>query len=87
MKKIGTLHAVVGKTVVIRISSEEIPSIGEALYDREGRKVGVVLDIIGPVSSPFAVLRGEVRKEYFRRGGRHDGKKGMPRMWLHKNKV
>lgn len=80
------LHTI-GKTIIIRASSTRLPSIGDPLYDEQGRRVGVVIDIIGPVTSPFIVLRGEVRKEYYRRGGRYDRKKGMSRVRLYKDKV
>ncbi len=63
MKKVGAfLHKVEG--YVIAKAEGKPPSIGTPLYYR-GRKVGVVVDIIGPVGSPYLVIKGDQTPEYY----------------------
>jgi len=40
-----------------------LPRIGVDVVNGKMRKVGYVYDIIGPVNSPFAVIRVENRKD------------------------
>ena len=66
MKKVATLIHTVGKTIVARITNpRKIPRIGSPLFDRKGKKVGVVTDIIGNVKKPYLVARGAVVEEYY----------------------
>ncbi|GAB6147880.1 H/ACA ribonucleoprotein complex subunit GAR1 [Stetteria hydrogenophila] len=58
------MHRVPTGHLVARMEPmERLPSLGAKVVDGSGREVGVLADIIGPVASPFAVIKpsGEVR--------------------------
>jgi len=42
--------------VIIKLG-EHVPRLGERVYDRNLKYVGVVVDVIGNVKSPYAVVR------------------------------
>ncbi|MEM1578701.1 MAG: hypothetical protein QXN34_06395 [Archaeoglobaceae archaeon] len=43
--------------LLVPISPEKIPRLGESVVTRKMENVGVVSDIIGPVSSPYALIK------------------------------
>ncbi len=43
------------------VKAEKTPKIGSAVIDESLTVVGQVFDIIGPVSSPYAVIRPSVK--------------------------
>lgn len=50
------MHLAKSSRLIVRLlgsSSKEIHS-GELLFDQNGRRVGKVIEIIGPVNSPYA---------------------------------
>lgn len=66
MKKVASYLHRVGKTIVAKVEDPRwIPRIGAPLFDKKGRKVGVVADVIGNVKSPYLVIRGREVDEYF----------------------
>ncbi len=65
MKRVGRgLHVVEG---VVVVKAERKVDIGTPLFDRRGRKVGTVVDIIGRTDSPFLVVKGKLVDVYYRR--------------------
>jgi len=56
---LGEVSSVVRNQAVVRIRDpQKVPSIGaRAVHRPTGRVVGVVSDVIGPVASPFAVIK------------------------------
>jgi len=56
---LGEISSIVRDQAVVRIRDPlKAPSIGaRAVHKPSGKVVGVVGDIIGPVSSPYAVIR------------------------------
>jgi rRNA processing protein Gar1 len=56
---LGEVTSIVRDQVVVRIRDPlKIPSIGARAVHKLSRKViGVVNDVIGPVSSPYAVIK------------------------------
>ena len=65
-KRVAAFLHTVGKTVVARVEDPRvIPRIGTPLFDRKGRKVGHVADVIGNVRKPYLVVRGSVVEEYY----------------------
>ncbi len=40
---------------------KNLPRIGSFIYDANGEKIGTLIDIIGPINSPYAVIRVEHR--------------------------
>jgi RNA-binding protein len=46
----------------IIVKTEKIPKLGSAVVDENLKVVGKVFDIIGPVSSPYAVVKPTVKE-------------------------
>jgi rRNA processing protein Gar1 len=59
LTNLGEVTSIVRDQVVVRIRDPlKIPSIGARAVHKLSRKViGVVSDVIGPVSSPYAVIK------------------------------
>jgi len=46
--------------IITRIEDyRNIPRIGSFVFDANGEKIGVLIDIIGPINNPYAVIRVE----------------------------
>ena len=61
MQRLGrVLHISPSRNVVIKI--ENIPGIGETVVDENLRPVGKILDIFGPVTSPYAAVKPTIRE-------------------------
>ncbi len=52
------LHKV-QRYVVARATGPHAPRIGAPVFDERGRRVGVVVDVFGPVSRPYILVKGE----------------------------
>jgi len=58
LQRLGViLHISKNHNIVVKL--ENIPKIGDYVFDRNLKKIGVVKDIIGSTSSPFALVRCE----------------------------
>ena len=56
LQRLGLVHTVTpSQNVVIKI--DKTPKLGSAVIDENLKVVGKVFDIIGPVSSPYAVIK------------------------------
>jgi len=53
----SVLHLSKSKKFVIKSSSKAIPKIGDSVYDSKSRVIGLVYDVIGPVSSPYILIK------------------------------
>jgi len=53
------LHVTPSRTIIAKI--QNIPRIGETVVDENLKPVGKVLDILGPVSSPYATITPSIR--------------------------
>jgi len=46
--------------IITRIEDyKNMPSTGSFVFDANGEKIGVLIDIIGPINNPYAVIRVE----------------------------
>ena len=54
MKKIGTGFRMVGDKLLVKLSV--VPDININVYSESGEEVGKLVDVIGPVKSPFGVV-------------------------------
>jgi RNA-binding protein len=63
LRKLGVvLHKTPNGYIVVRMEERErLPPLNTPVYDRSARRVGVLLDIIGPVESPYAVVKPDRR--------------------------
>jgi RNA-binding protein len=59
LRRLGTvLHTTPNGYIVVKIDDpDNIPPLNVKVYDRDLRTVGVLLDIIGPVKEPYAVIK------------------------------
>jgi RNA-binding protein len=46
---------------IVVLAGKELPKVGSEVYNRKMEKVGYVYDIIGPVKSPFILIRPKSR--------------------------
>lgn len=61
MRVLGRVR-VVSKNKNLIVEASEKPRIGAKVYDEKMALVGFVYDIIGPVNSPFVVVKVELDK-------------------------
>jgi len=58
VKRVGRVDKVVRTgLILVRIEGSKPPRIGWKLYTEDKRPAGIVVDIIGPVDKPFAVVK------------------------------
>lgn len=58
MIKLGYyLHKTPSGKLVVKISGKNPPKLGSKVVDSRGNLLGVVTDVIGPVNSPYAVIK------------------------------
>lgn len=85
MRRLGKVMHATKRGLVLRV--ERVPELGRAVYDGERRRVGSVLDVFGPVGSPYATIRPAqgmahealtalMDRELFTREGEPHGKGG-----------
>ena len=59
LQKLGRVRALTPSRNII-VKTEKAPKIGAEVFDENLKVVGKVFDIIGPVSSPYAVVKPSV---------------------------
>ncbi len=58
MRRLGrVLHVSKDRNIILKV--ESLPRIGQAVVNKELKPVGKVLDIFGPVTSPYAAVAPE----------------------------
>ncbi len=59
MRTLGSvLHVTPSKLIIVRLSDpNNIPPLNVEILNASGEKVGVLVDIIGPIESPYAVVK------------------------------
>ena len=58
MRLLGkVVHSVKSGYIVVALEQSKPPRLGAPVYTDDRRRVGVVLDVIGPVDSPYAVVK------------------------------
>lgn len=58
MIKLGYyLHRTPSGKLIVKISGKNPPRLGSKVLDSRGNLLGVVTDVIGPVNSPYAVIK------------------------------
>ena len=62
LKKIGDItHITKSNNIVIK--AEEIPEINEVVYLKNKSEIGRVIEVFGPVSSPFILVKYNGKSE------------------------
>ncbi|MDN5358667.1 MAG: Gar1/Naf1 binding region [Candidatus Diapherotrites archaeon] len=77
LSPVGKYLHTVNRYHVIRGDGKNVPKIGAPLYSRDGKKLGVVADVFGPVSRPYVLVKGKKAQEYFARPSDLLGKTGV----------
>ncbi len=64
LRRLGTvLHATRNGYIVATIEEpERLPPLGVPVYDEDRKQIGQLLDIIGPVKQPYAVVKPATRE-------------------------
>ncbi len=58
LKKIGeVLHISRDRKIVAKLTTSTLPPLYITVFDYGMRRVGVLFDIIGPVKSPYALIK------------------------------
>jgi RNA-binding protein len=61
LQRLGkVLHVTPSQNIVVKIG--KTPKIGSAVVDEKLRTVGKIFDVIGPVSSPYVVLKPAIKE-------------------------
>ena len=61
MQRLGrVLHISPSRNIIIKV--ETVPRVGETVVDENLRCVGKILDVLGPVSSPYASIKPTIRE-------------------------
>jgi RNA-binding protein len=61
LQRLGkVLHVTPSQNIVVK--ADKTPKIGSAVVNEDLNIVGKVFDVIGPVSSPYAVVKSTVKK-------------------------
>ncbi len=63
LRKLGrVLHKTSSGLIVVSVEEpKRIPKLNLPVYDEDARRVGVILDVIGPTEKPFVVVKPEKR--------------------------
>jgi RNA-binding protein len=60
LQRLGKVLSVTpSQSIVVKL--DKVPKVGSAVVDENLKVVGKIFDIIGPVSSPYAVIRSSVK--------------------------
>jgi len=58
LKRLGYfLHISPSGRVIVKLSSPSPPRLGSKVFNSRGELVGVLVDVIGPVKAPYAVVK------------------------------
>ena len=61
MQRLGkVLHVTPSQNVVVKV--DNTPKIGSAVVNEKLKVVGKVFDVVGPVSSPYAVVKPTIKE-------------------------
>ena len=63
MEEVGeVMHVAKSGRIIVKLNSVRSNLIGNILMDSDGRKVGKVIETLGPVSSPYASVAPVIEK-------------------------
>lgn len=69
MRRLGYfLHIARSGVLIIKLSIKRPPRIGARVLGPDGRMIGKIVDIIGPVKGPYAVVKPVRRDLKLRKG-------------------
>lgn len=56
MKRLGTLDRTAQGLALVKLEGDELPETGATVVDESLETVGSVVEVIGPVAAPWAVV-------------------------------
>ena len=60
--KLGTvMHTTHNGYIIVKLTTEKLPKLNTPVYTEDARRIGVLLDIIGPVKAPYAVIKPDTK--------------------------
>jgi len=62
---VGEYMHSVGRYMVAKVLTRHVPRIGAPVFDKYGRKLGVVTDVFGPVGSPYITIKGNRSQRFY----------------------
>ncbi|MCL1979343.1 MAG: hypothetical protein FWG60_04220 [Methanomassiliicoccaceae archaeon] len=82
MEVLGVVYGIADNGVAIVIGTDDVPDIGNPVFDSEKKRIGTVKRVFGPVGEPFitvgiddtAALKGIMGKKLFTARGTRNGK-------------
>ena len=57
MKRIGEVKTITGSIAIVQSEDQTRPKIGTKVIDEKLENVGRIVDVIGPVSRPYMVIK------------------------------
>ncbi|MCH2453667.1 MAG: H/ACA RNA-protein complex protein Gar1 [Halobacteriales archaeon] len=57
MKRIGEVKTITGSIAIVQSEDQTRPKIGTKVIDEKLENVGRIVDVIGPVSRPYMVVK------------------------------
>ncbi len=58
MRRLGYfIHITASGKILVKLTVPRPPRLGSRVFDRNGRYIGRVVDIIGPVRSPYVLVK------------------------------
>lgn len=61
MQRLGkVLNITTNRAIMVKV--ENTPRLGETVVDENLKPIGKVLDLLGPVSSPYAVIKPSIQE-------------------------
>tara|TARA_B110000263_G_C15268976_1_gene492494 strand:- start:204 stop:425 length:222 start_codon:yes stop_codon:yes gene_type:complete len=63
MKRIGQIKTTIDSIAIVRGNNETCPDIGTKVVDERLEEMGYVVDIIGPISRPYIVVKTKMNDE------------------------
>jgi rRNA processing protein Gar1 len=71
MNEVGEiLHVAKSGRIIIKVTNYDPKKIGRLVTDKSGKKLGKIVELLGPVSSPFASIIAEINPNNVIGGGK-----------------
>lgn len=62
LMKLGTvMHTTHNGYIIVKLATEKPPKLNTPVYTEDARRIGVLLDIIGSIKAPYAVIKPDAK--------------------------
>jgi RNA-binding protein len=59
LREAGIVRNITNRFVVVRANAQSLPKVGSQVLNKRMENVGFIYDVIGPVKSPFLLIKPE----------------------------